>query len=58
LEHDEHDTGKRRTGTDRDRSWHPLSQHDANAGFANISVTSTHEFGEGLHSAIIRATKA
>ena len=27
------------------------------AGFANITVTSTHEFGEGLHSAIIRATK-
>jgi arsenite methyltransferase len=30
----------------------------ASAGFANVTVTSTHEFGEGLHSAIIRATKA
>jgi hypothetical protein len=30
----------------------------AGSGFANITVTSTHEFGEGLHSAIIRATKA
>ena len=28
------------------------------AGFANITVTSTHRFGEGLHSAIIRAIKA
>ena len=27
-------------------------------GFSDISLTSTHEFGEGLHSAIIRATKA
>ena len=32
-------------------------QHLADAGFANITVTSTHEFGEGLHSAIIHARK-
>ena len=30
----------------------------ANAGFTNITVSATHEFGEGLHSAIIRATRA
>ena len=33
-------------------------QHLTNAGFANITVTATHEFGDGLHSAIIRATRA
>ena len=33
-------------------------QQLANAGFANMTVTSTHELGEGLHSARIRATKA
>jgi SAM-dependent methyltransferase len=33
-------------------------QHLVNAGFANITVTTTHGFGEGLHSAIIRATKS
>jgi hypothetical protein len=33
-------------------------QHLVNAGFANITVTTTHAFGEGLHSAIIRATKS
>jgi arsenite methyltransferase len=32
-------------------------QELSNAGFANVSVTATHGFGEGLHSAIIRATK-
>ena len=33
-------------------------QQLANAGFANMTVTSTHELGEGLHSARTRATKA
>ena len=33
-------------------------QQLTHAGFTNITVTSTHDFGEGLHSAIIRATKA
>jgi hypothetical protein len=33
-------------------------QQLADAGFTNITVTATHEFGEGLHSAIIRATRA
>lgn len=33
-------------------------QQLSNAGFGEITVTSTHEFGKGLHSAIIRATKA
>ncbi|MBK5331393.1 MAG: arsenite methyltransferase [Ilumatobacteraceae bacterium] len=32
-------------------------QQLADAGFANIALTSTHDFGVGLHSAIIRATK-
>jgi ubiquinone/menaquinone biosynthesis C-methylase UbiE len=32
-------------------------QHLADAGFTNVTVTSTHAFGEGLHSAIVRATK-
>ena len=29
----------------------------ANAGFVDITMNTTHEFGDGLHSAIIRATK-
>ena len=33
-------------------------QQLTSAGFGDITVMSTHEFGEGLHSAIIRATKA
>ncbi|HEY4611157.1 MAG TPA: methyltransferase domain-containing protein, partial [Ilumatobacteraceae bacterium] len=33
-------------------------QELTNAGFANVTVTATYAFGEGLHSAIIRATKA
>ena len=33
-------------------------QQLTNAGFGDITVTATHEFGKGLHSAIIRATKA
>ena len=27
------------------------------AGFADISIGSTHDYGDGIHSAIIRATK-
>ncbi|HZX55413.1 MAG TPA: arsenite methyltransferase [Ilumatobacteraceae bacterium] len=30
----------------------------AKVGFANVTVVPTHEYGEGIHSAIIRATKA
>jgi arsenite methyltransferase len=30
----------------------------AAVGFANISVTATHDYGEGVHAAIIRAAKA
>jgi arsenite methyltransferase len=33
-------------------------QQLTNAGFTGITLGSTHQFGEGLHSAIIRATKA
>ena len=29
----------------------------AEAGFEQVSVTSTHQVGDGLHSAIIKATK-
>jgi arsenite methyltransferase len=29
----------------------------AAAGFEQVSVTSTHQVGDGLHSAIIKATK-
>jgi arsenite methyltransferase len=36
-------------------SFHAYRQQLAAVGFAAIDVTSTHEFGEGLHSAIIRA---
>ena len=32
-------------------------QNLANAGFTGIDVASTHEIGEGLHGAIVRATK-
>jgi hypothetical protein len=30
----------------------------AHAGFINIAIEPTHEFGDGIHSAIIRAVKA
>ena len=33
-------------------------QQLADAGFSDITVTSTHEFGDGLNSANIRATKS
>jgi arsenite methyltransferase len=33
-------------------------QRLATAGFTGVTLNSTNEFGEGLHSAIIRATKA
>jgi arsenite methyltransferase len=39
-------------------TFHAYQEQLANAGFVDIAVTSTHEFGDGLHSAIIRATKA
>ena len=32
-------------------------QHLATAGFADITLTSTHDYSEGVHSAIIRAAK-
>jgi arsenite methyltransferase len=33
-------------------------QHLADAGFGDIAITSTHDFGDGIHSAIIRAIRA
>ena len=39
-------------------SFDTYHRHLINAGFADVTMTSTYEFGEGLHSAIICATKA
>ena len=39
-------------------SFAEYERHLTDAGFADVEVVSTHEVGEGMHAAIVRATKS